>query len=244
MRQKFSFYFYIPLIILISSQLFAQNNPSLGELKAGLIQPAADEIQLQTSMQKKKAGIAILYSILLPGMGELYAGDYSLGKYFTIADGVIWGALFGFDIYGSRMENNYKSFAQSAGGANIEGKDDKYFADLGNYIDIEQYNRIKSLERNFIEVYDEKSDYWNWANQSERREYRKMWKSSETAYNNIRFAAGALILNRIASAINAVRLVSKHNKKLQEELGWNVSFGIDKQQLLPTQLVMRFQTSF
>ncbi len=237
--------FIILFFSLVTFQITAQvNTGNLSELRAKLIKPQGDVVQLQTTTGKKKTGVAILYSILLPGMGELYAGDYSLGKYFTIADGVLWATMFGFDIYGSRMEDNYKSYASSVGGADVTGKDEKYFADIGNYLGIEQYNRIKGLDRNFVEVYDNSSYEWKWASQSERREYRRMWKSSETAYNNIRFAAGALILNRIASAINAVRLVSKHNKKLEEELSWDVSFGVDKQLLLPTQLKMNCRVNF
>lgn len=238
-------YFILLLITVFTIQLFGQDKTAdLSELRAQMIATQTNDFQIQNNVVKKRTGVALLYSILLPGMGELYAGDYSLGKYFTIADGVLWAALFGFDMYGSRMEDNYRSFASSVGGADVSGKNEKYFADIGNYMDIDQYNRIKNLDRNFIEVYEDESYQWEWASQSERREYRRMWKSSETAYNNIRFAAGALILNRIASAINAVRLVSKHNKKIEEELSWAVSFGLDKQQLLPTQMVMKFRTSF
>ena len=236
-------------LIIFTGISFAQEKPAnLQELKHHIISniDVSDySYQLTPSVEKKKAGLAIIYSTLLPGMGELYAGDYSLGQYLTIADGVFWSALFGFNIYGNRMEDNYKSFAASVGSANVGGKDEKYFADLGNYLDIDQYNRRQKLDRNFPELYDDEAKfYWKWDSQSERKEYRRMWKSSENAYNNIRFAAGALILNRIASIINAVRLVSKHNKKVEEELTWQLSFGLQKKELMPTQLMMNFQTSF
>jgi len=96
--------------------------------------------EIQYKQQKKKTGLAILYSALLPGMGELYAGGYSSGKYFTIADGILWGGLIGVNAYAKSRENNYKSFAQAYGSVNVNGKDDKYFADIGSYIDIYQYN--------------------------------------------------------------------------------------------------------
>ncbi|MBU1095776.1 MAG: hypothetical protein CVV23_10525 [Ignavibacteriae bacterium HGW-Ignavibacteriae-2] len=238
--------FYILLLFCIT--LTAQeNHKNIYELKSRLIKPVflqEDEAQLQTSSGKKKSGVAILYSILLPGMGELYAGDYSLGQYFTAADGVLWAALFGFNIYGNNMMDNYKGFAVSTGGANVKGKNDKYFADLGNYLDIDQYNRLKELDRNFSEVYYSDSYYWKWADQAERKEYRKMWKSSENAFNNVRFAAGALILNRIVSAINAVRLVSRHNRNIAEETSWNLNFGLDKKEFMPTEMVMNLKFGF
>jgi hypothetical protein len=70
-----------------------------------------------------------------------------------------------------------------------------------------------------------------------------MWTSSEEASNNIRFIVGGLILNRVASAINAARLVSSYNKSL-EEVSWNVSVGFMNQPNLPTSLSLNFQKSF
>lgn len=242
---------YLLAAILIFSQvILAQTveHKSLIELKSQirLEQPDNTTVELLDDYQslKKSGGLAILYSLLLPGMGELYAGDYSLGKYLTIADGVIWGFLFGFNYYGKWQENNYKSFLNSNGVGNPVGKSEKYFADVGNYLDIDQYNRRQELDRNFNEIYSEDTHYWKWDGQAERREYRSMWKSSENSYNNIRFAAGALILNRVISIINAVRLVSKYNNNLQEELSWDLQFGVDSKPTLPTSLSLNFRAGF
>jgi hypothetical protein len=70
-----------------------------------------------------------------------------------------------------------------------------------------------------------------------------MWKSSETAYNDLRFIVGALILNRVVSIINAVRVVSKHNSNLREELGWNLAFGISNELNLPPGYTIQFRTN-
>ena len=117
------------------------------------------------------------------------------------------------------------------------------FNDVGNYVDIDQYNRRQELDRNFVAVYEEATHYWNWNGQSSRSEYRGMWKSSETSYNNLRFIAGALILNRVISIINAVRITSKHNNNLKAELGWNVAFGVSNQLTLPPSYTLQFRTT-
>lgn len=204
---------------------------------------AQDNLLMQTANEKKSPGVAILYSLLLPGMGELYADGYGSGMYFTIADALAWGALAGMNIYGNWKEDSYRSFAVSQGGANLEGKDDKYFADLGNYPDIYEYNNEQKLNRNFEEMYDVETHYWKWESTEERREYRNLWSSSETAFNNVRFAVGALIVNRIVSAINAVRLVSAYNKRV-DEISWNLSVGMSNHQNLPTSLNLNFTTRF
>ncbi len=236
------------LLLLNFSILFSQGmqSSSIEELKYELMQNITieDSKELQYKEQKKKTGLAIIYSALLPGMGELYAGGYSSGKYFTIADGVLWGGLIGATAYANNQKDNYESFAVTYGGVDLNNKDEKYFGNIGNYLDIYQYNRSQELDRNFDDVYNEETHYWKWSGQEQRSEYRSMWKSSETAYNSTRFIIGALILNRIASVINAVRLVNAHNKNLKKELGWEVSFNYSNTILRPNNLSMNFVTSF
>lgn len=194
---------------------------------------------------KKSGGLAMLYSMLLPGMGELYAGSYNSGKYFTIAEGVIWGFYAGLNIYGNWQKENYKDFASSFGSVAPDGKDEDYYATIGEYIDIEEYNKEKGLERDFRSIYNTKNFYWKWADQGQRREYRGMWVSSEQAFNNVRFAVGALIVNRIISAINAVRAVSAYNKRLSSETSWNISVSPGNYySQTPSDFTLNFVTTF
>jgi len=192
---------------------------------------------------KKKTGLAIIYSLLLPGMGELYAESYSSGKYFTIADGALWGVYIGMNTYAGWQKDKYKSFAASSGGVNPAGKNDNYFADISIYNNIDEYNDAKALEGDFSAMYDSRQYYWSWS-ENDRKRYRSLWVSSEEAYNNIRFVVGALILNRIASAINAVRLVSAYNKRQSSELSWNFSVGLNDPINMPSGVSFNFQANF
>lgn len=204
----------------------------------------ASSIQYQAAEGRKNPGLAIIYSMLLPGMGELYAGSYESGKYYTIADGLLWGVFAGFNIYGNWKEDNYKAFAQSNAGVNIQGKESEFFANVSSYLSVDDYNTEKELNRDFEQVYNTTEYYWKWASNEQRREYRELWSSSEQAYNNVRFAVGALILNRLISAINAVRLVAAHNRNLSTQTSWNVSFGVDNNPTLPSSLKINFVKSF
>ncbi len=201
---------------------------------------------LQVS-DRKNAGLAIIYSLLLPGMGELYAGSYSSGKYFTIAEGALWATYIGFNSYGNWQKDNYKSFAASSAGVNNNGKNSDYYANIGVYLSINEYNNTQAFDRNFAAMYDPQQYYWNWTSQ-DRKTYRSMWLSSENSFNNIRFVVGAMILNRIMSAINAVRLVAKYNKNIDASsakgLDWNLSVGVLNQYNIPDGLTVNFQTQF
>lgn len=199
--------------------------------------------QAPTEFKKKNAGLAIIYSLLLPGMGELYAESYQSGKYFTIAEGVLWGTYIGFNTYGNWQKNRYKSFAASKARVDINGKDDDYFSIIGEYISVEQYNNEKVLERDYGGMLDEKTHYWKWTNE-DRKTYRSMWVSSEHAFNNLRFVVGAMIINRIASAVNAVRLTAAYNRRESEQIGWNIWAEVENSINLPNNFTINFQTSF
>jgi hypothetical protein len=238
--------FLISLCITSLTAAQPQQIKTLFELKSSvkLIQLKNDFkiLTSEQSLEKKSGFLAVVYSLLLPGMGELYAGNYDRGKYFTIADALCWGAYAGYNIYGSWQRNNYKTYAVTYGGIELSGKDAGYFANISEYTSIDDYNRNQGLNGDFDLMYNTQKYYWNWGNVTQRTEYRNMWESSEQAFNNVRFAVGALIINRIISAIDAALIVRSHNKKIMEQTSWNVSLGINKN--YPSGLEINFLKSF
>lgn len=193
---------------------------------------------------KKNAGLAIIYSLLLPGMGELYADNYSSGKYFTIAEGALWATFIGMNVYGNWQENRYKTYAQTYAGVNPDGKDEDYYATIGLYTSIESYNNEKALERRFDEMLSEQKFFWKWNSTEQRKTYRSIWTSSEQTFNDVRFVVGAMLVNRLVSAINAVRSVSSYNSAIENEVSWNVSLGLERDFLNQEVYKINFQASF
>lgn len=233
-------------LLFITSTAFPQiNNHPAPTLKNQMIenlknQPA--DISYSFERAKKNTGLAIIYSLLLPGMGELYADGYSSGKYFTIAEGTLWGVFIGMNTYANWQRDRYKAYAVTNAGITTSGKNADFYATIADYASVNQYNDAQALNRNFSAMYNVETQYWNWSTTEQRRTYRGMWSSSEQTFNDIRFVVGALILNRVASAINAVRLVAAYNKNVDTDLSWNVSFGLSNRVNLPTSLVFNFQT--
>lgn len=214
---------YLLILLLPFSILYSQSSLELRNQTSALSFNSGIETRLMnpvqpagTDLQKKKPIIGILFSFLLPGMGEYYAGDYTTGKYFTIAEAAFWGTYMGMSYYSSYLKDNYITYSTTNAGASTVGKDDDYYANIGNYRDIYQYNDEMAFQRRFEKMYNEDTHYWKWNSVSERKAYRTMWVSSQQTKNNLRFVAGAMLLNRIASAINAARLVVKYNKGLEE----------------------------
>ncbi len=237
------------LLVLFSFVVSAQNSGSIAALKAGINPADGYEVSSESTellppmASKKNAGLAILYSIVLPGMGELYAEGYESGKYFTIAEAALWITYGGMKYYSNRQKDNYFSYAESYGGVtNMSGKNGDYYADIGNYLNINDFNDDMAKSGQFNKMYNLSTHYWNWNSNTDRKSYRELWTSSESWNNNLRFVVGGMILNRIASAINAVRLVSRYNKNI--ETTWNFWFDYNLSQTAPANISLNFVKLF
>jgi hypothetical protein len=232
------------ILILLTFTAFPQATKNMlslkEEIKQNMVSGNSNSIPVKEEFSQKSVILAITYSILLPGMGELYAGNYSSGKYFTIAEGVFWGTYIGMNQYSNWQKDRYHSFAVSNGGVNLAGKDDGYFTNIGIYTDINEYNDDMSRNGDFNKMYNTQLDYWKWTG-NDRKTYRAMWTAGELAHNNLRFVIGALVLNRVVSAINAARIAAAFNRNASQELGWNLSAGVSSVATLPTGVILNFQ---
>jgi hypothetical protein len=65
---------------------------------------------------KKSVPLATLYSLLLPGMGELYLDRYDIGKYFTMAEGGLWLTWGAFQMNGVWVRDDARRFAMQHAG--------------------------------------------------------------------------------------------------------------------------------
>ncbi len=195
--------------------------------------------------EKKSVPTAILYSLLLPGMGEMYAGNYGRGKYFTIAEGVLWVTLIGFDQYGRWLQDDARSYAVQHADISLSGKNDRYFIDIGEYMSVQDYNQQMLRDRTPHKVMDENSSLaWNWDTKANQLNFRNLRISSDQAFNNTKFVAAAIIINHIVSAIDAARLVVLHNRQVDAassiDIHANVMGGITN----PHGIMISFKKNF
>ena len=232
------------ILLLLSFTAFPQVSGNLHSMKDQIrqnINSVNNNIMpVKAEFSKKSVGLAIIYSILLPGMGELYAGSYVSGKYFTIAEATLWGTYIGMNTYSGWQKDRYHSFAASNGGVNIAGKNDDYYANIGIWDNINAYNDDKARAAEFDKMYNTETEYWKWSG-TDRKTYRAMWTAGEQWHNNLRFVVGGLVLNRVISAINAARIAVTHNKRASQELGWSVSAGVSNYATLPPGVILNFQ---
>ena len=178
-------------------------------------EPRSYQLLSDGSAGKKNVGLAVLYSLLLPGMGELYVGDYSYGKYFTIGEAALWLTYTSFEVYGTWLRDDARRFAVTHAGINQTGKGDQYFVDIGNFINTNDYNDEQLRNREPNKLYDIHSD-WQWDSDANRASYRDLLISHDRVFNNTRFVVAAIIVNHIASAVNAARSAISYNRSVSE----------------------------
>jgi hypothetical protein len=169
---------------------------------------------------RRSPGLAAAASLLLPGMGEWYAGEPGGGKYFVIAEGALWLTYLAFELYGNALRDDARSFAVARAGVNPAGKDDQFYVDVGNFLDVREYNEKQLRDREPDRLYDAAGGFaWSWSTDGDRAMFRDQRLSAETMFNNRKFVAAAIVINHLASAINAARLVISRNAAIEEALG-------------------------
>jgi hypothetical protein len=201
-------------------------------------------IDLQQSAPDQKSVFrSVVYSLVLPGMGELYAGGFDNGKYFLMAESGLWLTFASFELYGNWLQNDARRFAAAHASASIDGKDDQFFVNVGNFSSVYDYNEKKLRDRDVIDVYDPNGLYfWQWDNNQSRLRFRDLRVKSDNVFNNVRFVVGAIIVNHIASAINAARVAISKNKELADD--WQVQPGLLGSYLHPEGVVLTLRKTF
>lgn len=182
-------------------------------------------LELQESVQgrgEKSPLLGIALSMLLPGTGEWYADNLSTGKYFMGADGVLWLSYAGVSLRGSWIRNDSRLYASQHAGALMNGKEEQFEVDIGNFHSADEYNEAKLRNREFDLLYQRPEFQWNWDAEKNRLEYRNLRIRSDEYFQNAKFLVGALVVNRIISAFSAWRSVRRYNKSLESSGSWNI----------------------
>jgi hypothetical protein len=216
----------IPFILIFLNLIATSRNFSAEKSKYAIqrdiisfvkIEPNIDEKNFSSSAiaGKKNVPLAVGLSLLVPGLGEWYANDFSHGKYFMMSEAGLWLTYASFNVYGSWVRDDARNYAKTNAGVSIEGKDDKYFVNVGNFTSLNDYNNSKLLNRQSEKMYLNTAQYfWKWKSDEQRKIYKEMRISSDVAFNNLKFVGTAIAINHILSAINAGMSAVSYNHSL------------------------------
>jgi len=177
--------------------------------------------------EEKSAKRAAGYSLLLPGLGQWYAGDYTEAKVFFAVEGAIWVSFAVFLIQGYVREEDYKEYATVFAGVGSTDHSDDYYSIIGEHNSwipyeasvksdgrFEYYPNVdaQTLEDYWVE--NRVSDYepWVWQSADVRRNFRDQRSASRLSYRRAEYMLAAALFNRVASAFFAIRSAKQANK--------------------------------
>jgi hypothetical protein len=213
---KHFFYTAVFLLFLIQ-QLFAQTRPMsalvIKDEQSKIITPIDLEYS-GSSESKKSVALAVVASLILPGMGELYAGSFESGKYNLIAEGGLWLTYGGFLTRANWLQQDAQTFASQHAGANFNNKDVQYSVNIGNFNSTDEYNQTKLRNREYKSVYTSSQYNWQWDSDVDRAQFKDLHNRSSAIKNNAKFIIAAIVVNHLFSAFSAGRKTSAYNKSL------------------------------
>lgn len=174
------------------------------------------EVKPDAGKLRKKPWQAFLMSLVLPGAGELYVGSTTKSRIFMAAELGGWASLISFKHLGKWREDDYRLLAAREAGADVEGKDDRFFDVLGFYTSREEYNKVGGAFDPQREYYpDTEAYFWRWSSDAARSRYRDLKNDSKSFYRNADFALGFLIANHFLSAVDAYWSTTRHNRGIE-----------------------------
>jgi hypothetical protein len=189
---------------------------------AGSPSTVMDE-RLEDGGGRKSVMLAVVYSLLVPGMGQTYAGSFRTGKYYLFAEGGLWLSYAGFRVYGNWLHQDAQTYAAEHAGANFSSKDDQYEVNIGNFNTTDEYNQAKLRNRQYDLLYAGNQYQWDWqGSDANRLQFKNIRIQSASVYNNSRFLIGAIVVNHIFSAFMAGRAAAAYNRSLADDQQWHV----------------------
>ncbi len=186
---------------------------------------------------------ALLRSLILPGAGEYYLGKKNLALAFFATEVTLWLSYLAFQQYGKWVRQDALAFAATHSGAKIAGKPSQFFVDIGNYLDIYQYNDAKLRFGEYEKYYAEADYFWSWDLDSSRQKFENMRIASDRARNRSTYVLGAVFANHLISAIHASWQTHRYNKKIDKVTTSNIHINVSANYLIG-ELSIQIQREF
>jgi hypothetical protein len=200
-------------------------------------------VSLPHASGARNVKLAMLYSLVLPGLGEQYLGHTGRAKGFFAAEGGIWTAFAVFRSQGSHRKELYHEYAEVNAGVK-QRSDDDFYRIVGNYVSSDgpysanEFVRrqaralwpgVDEASRQAREQYLQENGYfgdnaWDWPDVPTLIAYQKMRKSSLDAYHRADLSVGLLVANRLLSVLD-VGLLAKRSGGDYSGLSWEIDAG-------------------
>lgn len=203
---------------------------------------------------------AAVYSLVLPGWGQLYLGERGAAKVFFLTEAAVWTAFVTFRGQGRLREDAYRDYAITFAGISSRDHSDQFYRIIGDFNSDRDYeaelkaqgryeayfeNRtdppadLEALRRYYLDHRVSDFEPWSWRSRDNRLFYHRLRSGSRQAYRRSTYCLAMAVVVRVASAVMAVR--SARAKTRGEESGqWGVLFEPNEQTDFRISLTRRF----
>ncbi len=168
-----------------------------------------------------KGQAAFLKSLIIPGWGQYELGRPKHALAFFSADLLFVGAALSLRNHGTQMRDEYEAFAAAhAGVRGSHGKE--FYIDVGNWMNVFEYNEQRLADRSFASLYDTDSEYWMWDSDHNRAHMDQMRVTSDRSLNRVIYAVALIGVNHLVSAFHAGRLDTQSKTERANRVGWQI----------------------
>mgnify|MGYP001445673326 FL=1 len=163
----------------------------------------------------------VLQSALLPGWGQKSLNYSDRSRVFTYVESGLVLSIIGSTTYANILKKNYIAYAVAHAAVSSSGKSHEYWVDIGNFATIEDYNDEHLRNREMDDIYEVSPQWgWVWDSDSHRDFFEQKRILSDQMKQVASFGVGAMILNHMVSAIDALYLKRIGREKALSVLPW------------------------
>ncbi|MBT88513.1 MAG: hypothetical protein CMG30_02930 [Candidatus Marinimicrobia bacterium] len=163
----------------------------------------------------------VLQSALLPGWGQKSLNYSDRSRVFTYVESGLVLSIIGSTTYANILKKNYIAYAVAHAAVSSSGKSHEYWVDIGNFSTIEDYNDEHLRNREMDDIYEVSPQWgWVWDTDSHRDFFEQKRILSDQMKQVASFGVGAMILNHMVSAIDALYLKRIGREKALSVLPW------------------------
>lgn len=178
-----------------------------------------DSIPQEITPKSLTIGGAFLRSLAIPGWGQRRAGAKTAARNFFVTEALLWSGFTALQVYGNWLKDDYRLFAAAHAEAEVSGREDQFFVDIGNFISVEEFNQSRLRRRDVEGLYDPATHFWRWDTDSNRQRFFNMRKRSDKAFARAELVAAGVIANHIVSGIHAAWVAHKNSSQKEKERG-------------------------
>ncbi len=201
--------------------LFTLESLALETPQQGAFEPGASP-EHGNGLRPVPPGRALLFSFLVPGLGQYVQGSRKSAAAFFAAEVAFWVAAGSFHAAGQWKEDDYRLYARVHAGIDPAGKDKDFYVNIGNYNSLNDYNQAKLRARNLRDYYRDKQAYaWQWDSPENRQFYEQLRVTSDRYYNRAELMLGGVLANHLISGLHALWVSRRRENQITSRRGWN-----------------------